>query len=135
MAFSRIVSTFRMCRPASLLTVTFRLCGLAAILATCVWAVGCEGESPPDRSTAADTTTTARAKYVGDQTCDSCHSEIHSSFHKTGMGRSLSRFDPAKAPEEFRDSTSRAVYDETTDLCYQAFVHSGDLYQREYRVN
>jgi doubled CXXCH motif protein/cytochrome c554/c'-like protein len=38
------------------------------------------------------------ARYVGSETCKSCHDDRHASFRRTGMGRSMAAVDPAKEP-------------------------------------
>lgn len=71
------------------------------------------------------------ATYVGDDACQSCHAEATAQHRQTGHGRSLSRFDPATAPEQFDGQT--VVYNEASNLYYEAFVREGTLYQREFR--
>src|SRR5690606_32881491 len=73
-------------------------------------------------------------RYVGDETCATCHADLYASYHTTGMGRSVSRFDPAPAPERFdADGRSPVVCHEPSGYCYQAFVRGDTLYQREFR--
>ncbi len=73
-------------------------------------------------------------RYVGDETCATCHADLYASYHTTGMGRSVSRFDPATAPERFdADGRSPVVCHEPSGYCYQAFVRGDTLYQREFR--
>ena len=40
------------------------------------------------------------ARYVGSETCRSCHPDRHESFRRTGMGRSMAAVDPAKEPAD-----------------------------------
>jgi predicted CXXCH cytochrome family protein len=64
--------------------------------------------------------------------CASCHADVVDRYHTTAHARSMSRFDPATAPETFDDAV---VCNEPSNLCYEAFVRDGDLYQREFRRN
>jgi len=75
--------------------------------------------------------------YVGDAACQSCHADLSASYARTGMGRAVSRFDPATAPERFgpdgRSPTVCAPDDGTPGggYCYEAFVRGDTLFQRE----
>lgn len=71
------------------------------------------------------------ATYVGDEACASCHEDLYASYHRTGMGRAVSRFDPQQAPERF-DGTAR-VYSARDGYFYEAFVQNDTLFQREFR--
>ena len=74
--------------------------------------------------------------YAGDEACASCHEDLYVSYHRTGMGRSVSRFDPATAPERFdADDRSPVIYNDRFDYYYQAFVRGDTLYQREFRLD
>jgi len=75
---------------------------------------------------------TDSATYVGDAACQSCHAEAAAQHRQTGHGRSLSRFDPATAPERFDGATT--VHNARSNLSYEAFVRDGQLYQREFRT-
>ncbi|MEM1054525.1 MAG: tetratricopeptide repeat protein [Bacteroidota bacterium] len=72
-------------------------------------------------------------EYVGDEACASCHADLYTDYHRTGMGRSVSVFDPATAPERFgADSRSPEICADD-GYCYVAFVRGDTLYQRETR--
>ncbi len=74
------------------------------------------------------------AAYAGDEACASCHEDLYASYHRTGMGRSVSLFDASTAPERFDpDGLSPLVCHESTGYCYQAFTRGDTLYQRETR--
>ena len=73
-----------------------------------------------------------KAEYVGDEACASCHEAIYARFHETGMGRSVTLFDPARAVESF-EQTQFPVFDERRSFYYEAFVRHDTLFQREYR--
>lgn len=68
---------------------------------------------------------------MGDETCASCHGDLYEAYHRTGMGRSVSRFDPATAPERFDGETT--IYNATFDYYYEPLLRGDTLYQREYR--
>ena len=71
----------------------------------------------------------AEAAYVGDEVCASCHEDLYASYHRTGMGRSVSRFDPATAPEGFdAEGRSPIVENEESGYFYQAFVRGDTLF-------
>ena len=105
----------------------------ASFLAACVLAAaglavgGCRsGGDVPVRAAS------ATATYVGDAACVSCHGEIAATYARTGMGRSMSRFDPATAPERFGGAP---IVSTTDSLVYDAFVEGDSLVQRERRVS
>ena len=94
---------------------------------------GCRADGPAEPNGASAAVT---ASYAGDEACASCHADLYASYHRTGMGRSVSRFDPATAPERFdADGRSPVVYNEAFDFYYQAFVRGDTLYQREFRLD
>ena len=106
--------------------------GFFALLA----GAGCGGASEPDveaTSPAQGTSAEQEAAYVGDEACASCHADLYTAYHRTGMGRSLSRFDSATAPEQFGEGTT--VYEPQSDFYYEAFVRGDTLFQREYRLD
>lgn len=70
-------------------------------------------------------------KYVGDENCKSCHSDIHESFHKTGMGRSLYKLSAANEIEDFEKDN--IVYDKKSDYYYKVIKKGGDYFQVEFR--
>lgn len=74
----------------------------------------------------------AQAAYAGDATCATCHNDLFSSYKRSGMGQSVSLFDPETAPEQFDNAR---VYDPKRDLHYEPFVRGDTLYQREFRLD
>ncbi|HLA63865.1 MAG TPA: tetratricopeptide repeat protein [Rhodothermales bacterium] len=104
----------------------------ALLLGALYGAVGCRGGTPSGSPAADDLL--ADASYVGDEACGACHESTYADFHRTGMGRAVSRFDPATASEHFDESgRSPVVCHDLTGYCYQAFVRGDTLYQREFR--
>ncbi len=74
------------------------------------------------------------AVFVGDEACSNCHADIYTSYHETGMGRSISRFDPSSAPEQFNAAgRSPDICHDASGYCYAAFVQGDTLFQREFR--
>lgn len=105
--------------------------GLFALL----FGAGCGKPSGPDgqEATANQAAPVVQeAAYVGDEACASCHADLYAAYHRTGMGRSLSRFDAATAPERFGEGAT--VYEPQSDFYYEAFVRGDTLFQREYRL-
>ncbi len=102
--------------------------GVAILLAMLA---GCVAGEAPSRNDALSREA-PEAAYVGDEACASCHEAHYLSYHRTGMGRSMSRFDAASAPEAFPASPA---YHEGTDFYYEAFVRADTLFQREYRLD
>ncbi len=92
---------------------------------------GCATGETPHRG-AASSQGAPEEQYAGDEACASCHEEHYLSYHRTGMGRSMSRFDAASAPEML---PGPPVYHEASDFYYEAFVHADTLFQREYRLD
>lgn len=75
----------------------------------------------------------SRPALVGDSACASCHAELVEAFHRTNKHRSVSSFQRAGAPEELSNPTS--VYNEATDLHYEALARGDTLVQREFRTD
>ncbi len=71
------------------------------------------------------------ATYVGNAACGGCHEDIYTSYLKTGMGRSVTRFDPANAPESFDGQPE--VYNARFDYYYAPLLRGDTLFQREFR--
>ena len=92
---------------------------------------GC-GQASNDAAEVALSAIEERGTFVGDAACASCHADIAATYGQTNKARSVSYFDPETAPEQF--GTQKAVYNEATNLYYEAFVRDGALYQREYRL-
>ncbi|OZC02004.1 tetratricopeptide repeat protein [Rubricoccus marinus] len=71
--------------------------------------------------------------YVGDEACASCHADVYTDYHRTGMGRSVSVFDPQEAPEQFGPDGESPQVCADDGYCYVAFVRGDSLFQRETR--
>ncbi len=92
--------------------------------------IGCGGAESPQTE---GVVPASEAAYVGDASCASCHSALYTSYKQSGMGQSVSQFDPETAPERF--PAGLRVYSATRDLYYTPFVRGDSLYQREFRLD
>lgn len=72
-------------------------------------------------------------KYVGDDDCALCHSEIFKSFKQTGMGRSF--YTPAAIDLSTEVARNAHVYDSTSNFHYEVLLREGQLHQIEYRLD
>ena len=70
--------------------------------------------------------------YAGMEVCQSCHSNVHSTFIHTGMGRSFDRASRSKSAATYNPHT--IVYDEKSDFYYQPFWRDSNLYIKEFRL-
>lgn len=71
--------------------------------------------------------------YAGDEKCKKCHADIHGTFHKTGMGRSL--YKPSAENQTEYLSKENTVYNENTDFYYSAYSKGNEFFQKEYRLD
>lgn len=71
------------------------------------------------------------AKYVGINTCKSCHQDIYNSYIKTGMGKS---FDLATKEKSVADYSHSSLYDKPSNLHYKAYWQSDSLFFKECRI-
>ena len=99
---------------------------VVAVLASAYALSACRSAGPEP---AAD----ASWAYVGDGACQQCHADLAASYAQTGMGRSMSRFDPSTAPEQFGPDGAGPVVCAADGYCYQPFVRGDTLFQREMR--
>jgi len=70
--------------------------------------------------------------YVDPQICSNCHGDIASSFHSTGMGRSLYRPTVANRIEDY--SGKNTVYNRRSDSYYVMVQRDGAFYQQRYQL-
>ena len=71
-------------------------------------------------------------KYVGMNTCKSCHANVHATFIHTGMGRSFGRATPEKTDATFGEHA--LVYDTVSNLYYKPFFRDSVMYVLEFRL-
>ena len=70
--------------------------------------------------------------YVGIETCQSCHSEIHNTFIHTGMGQSFANATREKSQATY--GPHALVYDSTTNYFYFPYWKSDELWIKEFRL-
>ncbi len=73
------------------------------------------------------------AQYVGMQVCMQCHSGIHESFLKTGMGKSFDHASKKKSSAVF--TGHRVVEDTAGNYSYFPYWKGDSLVFREFRIN
>lgn len=72
------------------------------------------------------------AKYVGMNTCKSCHVNVHETFMHTGMGLSFDTASRTKSAGNYDDHI--AVYDKHKNYYYQPYWKEEKLFFREFRL-
>ena len=72
-------------------------------------------------------------KYVGIETCASCHEDKHSTFIHTGMGLSFDSATQEKSSAVF--STQHKVYDRNSDMYYYPYWSKDKLFIKEFRLS
>lgn len=72
-------------------------------------------------------------RYVGMETCRSCHANIHDTYIHTGMGASFGRATPSRSGADF--GTHALVHDPDTDFYYYPFFQDSVMYIREFRLS
>src|SRR6188768_3532587 len=85
-----------------------------------------KGESPTPKAGPAQV---AEAKYVGKETCRPCHTEIASTYSRTGMGRSWYPMVGAPEIEDWTNKNSFTV--PSTGLRYKMTKRDGKYYVRQ----
>lgn len=101
-----------------------------AILVVMLNLMGCTGNDSPDGTSAGNSLGATAFQSVPDATCASCHEDIYLSYDETGMGRSMSKFDPSDSPERF-DVT--VVFNPASQTYYEALLRGDSLFQRAWR--
>lgn len=71
-------------------------------------------------------------KYVGKETCRSCHADIYESFMHTGMGMS---FDVASHNKSSANFTHAVIYDKYRNFYYHPYWQGDSLHLLEYRLH
>jgi tetratricopeptide (TPR) repeat protein len=70
--------------------------------------------------------------YIGMQTCQSCHSNIHETYIETGMGQSFDRASKQKTAARFGDHA--LVYDSISNFYYFPYFEENSMYVLEFRL-
>lgn len=99
--------------------------GLACLLVYC-------NEGTAVSNTAVYLNLNDTVKYVGMETCQSCHNDIHKTFIHTGMGRSFDDATPQKSDATF--DKHAIVYDAKNDYYYAPFFQNETLFIKEFRL-
>jgi len=73
------------------------------------------------------------ARYVGMQTCRTCHESVYQTFSQTGMGQSFDHATRQKSAADFSPAHA-LVYDKDLDFYYKPYFDHDSLYVMEYRL-
>ncbi len=103
---------------------------IAGMLAFLLWF--CTREVPTPPTDLAYRNMAEGVKYMGMETCRSCHSNVHSTFIHTGMGKSFGIATLEKSAAEY--GTHALVYDEKSNFYYKPYFQNDSLYIREFRL-
>ncbi len=103
---------------------------IAGILAFLLWF--CTREAPIPSAPLAYRNLTEGVKYMGMETCRSCHNNVHQTFIHTGMGKSFGIATREKSAAEY--GTHALVYDEKSNFYYKPYFQNDSLYIREFRL-
>ena len=71
-------------------------------------------------------------RYVGMNTCRSCHQEIYDTYIQTGMGQSFNQASKEKSAGDYQQH--QAVYDQQKDLYYYPYWAGETLMLKEFRL-
>ena len=110
----------------------YRHLSYTAALLACILFTAC---SEPRDSASNDTryrNLDPSVKYVGQETCGTCHVDKFDTFTDAQMGRSFKPARPEHSAAEWDDVDP--VYDEALDMYYQAFRRGEELFIMEYRL-
>ena len=70
-------------------------------------------------------------RYVGMETCRSCHNDIYNTYIQTGMGQSFGHATRQKSAADFGHNP---IYDKDLDFYYLPFWQNDSLHIKEYRL-
>ncbi|MEI8136358.1 MAG: hypothetical protein WCH21_03425, partial [Bacteroidota bacterium] len=71
-------------------------------------------------------------KYVGIETCRSCHTSIYNSFIQTGMGQSFNLATKHKSVADF--SKKQIVFDKFSGMSYYPFFDGDTMRILEFKI-
>jgi tetratricopeptide (TPR) repeat protein len=71
-------------------------------------------------------------KYVGMETCRSCHNTIYKTFIQTGMGQSFGKATRSKSAADF--SKQHVVFDKENNYYYTVYWQGDNLFMTEFRL-
>src|SRR6187431_407240 len=72
------------------------------------------------------------ARYMGMQTCRTCHGNVYATFIQTGMGKSWDHTTREKSSATF--DRHAYVYDKFKNFWYHPFWEGDSLYIKEFRL-
>ena len=72
-------------------------------------------------------------KYVGMETCRSCHNDKFETFVETGMGMSFGKAEKERSSGVFH--SLHPVFDKHSNLYYLPFWQNDSMFVREFRIN
>jgi len=86
---------------------------------------------PDPTLTAPPSSALAANRYADPALCEACHAGIANTYHKTGMGRSFFRLQPANAVEDF--TPGKAYFHEASNTYIAMIERGGKYYQRRWQ--
>ena len=111
------------------ITATF---SLAALLLISFFNLFC-GDGSKTASTQTYLNHIDTVKYVGMETCRSCHNDIYKTFIETGMGQSFNVANKQKSVAKF--GKHQLVHDKFNNLSYYPYFLNDTMYIMEFRLD
>ncbi len=112
---------------------SFRKIGLSlVIIATVIALSQCNRQPQQKNDSQSYLNHSDTVKYVGIEACRLCHSDIHQTFVKTGMGASFGIADTAKSIARLQ--TNSFIHDIHSGFFYHPFWQNDSLKLKEYRL-
>ena len=99
---------------------------------SCTLLIYCNTNQPIAETTSQYLNHHPSTKYVGMETCASCHQEIYETFIKTGMGESWYHATPQKSKATF--DAHAMVYDSLNNFYYQPYWRNDSMIIKEFRI-
>ena len=105
----------------------YLLCGLSA-----VFLIYCNQKSISGNKVSQYLNLNDTVSYVGMNTCQTCHVNVHETFVQTGMGRSFDYATQAKSSASY--GSHAVVFDEKSNFYYKPFFKDSTLFIKEFRL-
>jgi tetratricopeptide (TPR) repeat protein len=109
------------------------MCFLLLVAGVVMLNIFCTTETPPKATASEYLNHQDSVKYVGIETCRSCHNDIYKTFIQTGMGQSFDLATRSKSAADF--SKKHVVYDKFNDMYYTPFWKKDNMYIMEFRLS
>ena len=119
----RIVSAIKSNNERSIVRLKPRTAILSVLM------LGLVGSGVVAQRSQPPSTPAAASGYADPSVCATCHADIASGFHLTGMGRSFFRLTPANAVEDF----GKPFYHAASDSYLVMVQRNGNYYQRRWQ--